>query len=249
MTSDKIFEDVILKNALITSDFHDCSEESLWQIKELGEKSSCNVHINAGDFPDKFIGHKAFENFQNYVYLVDGFNKSTNPADYAHTLTSNWNLLNEENCFLHFHYYLESSIVPSGTRNHSIYIVHNPGVANFLRTKTTDLNNSTDCYFHQLPEIVKKIIANLINKYGLPNTEEFTWINTIIFGHVHYKFEFNTKGVRLINSGEWGDNKECFLILMPGPWTTISGSLTENFNRVFTPVDFLSRIKNSIVLD
>jgi hypothetical protein len=255
----KIDQEMKLQAALISSDWHDCSDADLELLAGLAKHFSCNVHLNAGDVPDERLGHPLFSDMQNY-FLLTSKNQSLNPADYS--LPENWHLLTEgfekngvivpPNNFLHFHYWLDTTVpgIGSGERMYSFLVIHDPIMSKLISTTIKKIQDeSEDCYFLELSEVTRekaKQIAEMHHQQWGVN--ESCWPDVGVFGHFHRWVNFSWKGVKIIDPGPWGENRLCASIIVPGPVCLLEISLTEDFIQVVNPEDLARRLKSLIVV-
>lgn len=249
-----IVQPVELQAVIVTSDFHNCPPEHLELFARTAKIFNCNVHINAGDMPDRFLGHPAFDGLENYVLLTK-LNQSLNPGDYK-LEKNNWHLLTEAvgdvdqrllgNNFLHFTYRLKTTVpgVEPGLRMFNFFVIHDPGQGNLLQTTLNCLlgEREDDCYFWQLVEAIQHKAQQVADFHRHMDIDEDEWVNAIIFGHYHHLLTFSLQGVKVINPGPWGDNKLCFSIIMPGPLNIHSMSYTENMVQVINPADLAGEL-------
>jgi hypothetical protein len=262
MGQESVIQKVEMNLALVSSDFHDCSEENLFQLAKIGNSFSCNIHFNAGDTPDKFLGHPAFDQFQNYFLLTE-MNRSQDPGEY--NLPENWHLLTEgievgdkkipANNFLHFKYWLETKRpgIDSGYRMYSVVMVHDPGRGNLLKTTIDSIMSQQErnCYFWKMAEDAKRRAEKIAEEHRSHGLEEDVWVNALIFGHWHHWIGFGLEGVKNFNPGSWGGDlpgkdRMCFSIIIPGPLFKIQASLSENFNQVVEATYPARKLKEAI---
>lgn len=218
-------ERMVLEKALIVSDTHNCSEDSLWLLRKLAIENECNMIWHAGDMIDAHLGHRAFEGLEIYICLVPGEEKNryeTEPEKY--NLPTNWHLLSETkgNNVVHFKYFSTSPFVlpEDREREFCVCISHNLGL-DCLRTKVSELQEEDKHAY------VWQIVSELNRRYKT----EHTWINLTLVGHSHHVFVHCAEGMKLVNPGEW-ERKMCFGIVQPGPLDIHLMSLTENLIRV-----------------
>lgn len=247
-----IIQPLVIKAALISSDFHHCSERDLEFLARTARAFGCNIHFNAGDTPDYFLGHPLFDGLENYFLLVKNFNRSTNPEDYQ--MPANWHLLTENgegklfgNNFLHFRYHLHTTVpgIEPGERLASFIVIHDPIQSRLIGTTAGSIRKGKDCYLLELTHLAKQKAEQIVQKHMEElGIEEDAWLNYLIFGHFHHVLIYSWEGVRFLDPAPWGGEKAeegkprmCASVLIPGPNFFIPISLTENFKQVVNPED------------